>query len=519
MKKLLAVVLALVMLMSVSVIAVADDEPIVLHVAQDFDPGSLAPYGTEGPRNVPTNMIYQSLGNIAPDMSEFMLVLAKSFEEVGNNVYDIEIYDYITDSAGNHMTADDVIFSYETYKAAGYNTQYISSLDTIEKTGDYTVRIKMKDDAKIGAIETMLEKVRIITKAAYEASPDQMATTPVGTGTYVVTDYKNGQQITYTKRADYWQTDESKLNVYQRAYADTIYLDVITDFSTQAIAMQSGQIDVSQFIPVADMINFVDENNNARPGYNVGYVLHSALFQVIYNCSENSPMSDINLRKAVAYALDSAQIMATGWGVNGHPAAAVASAYSADFEEGAFDADTYFPYDPDLAKDYLSKSNYNGETIRILVTSNFPSASATLVQAYLNAIGIKAELLIYENAMYLSMNADNTGTQYELEIAAPNSTGYICSNTYEYDKNYRENGLPHIILDDPKLQELYDTMANKSTNSPEAATEFLKYIEENVYGYGLGYRTKCCIGRDRVLEVAFNEWGDLLPAACEVINK
>ena len=519
MKKILAMLLALAMVFSFSAYAFADEEPIVLHVAQDNDPGSLAPYGTEGPRNVPTNMIYQSLGNIAPDKSEFMLVLAKSLEEVENNVYDIEIYDYITDSEGNHMTADDVVFSYDTYLAAGYNTQYTSSLESIEKTGDYTVRITMKDDAKIGAIETMLEKVRIITRAAYEASPDQMATTPVGTGTYVVTEYKNGQQIAYAKRTDYWQTDESKLNVYQRAYADVIYLDVITDSSTQAIAMQAGQIDVSQFIPVADMINFVDDDNNARDGYNVGYVLHSALFQVIYNCGENSPMNDINLRKAVAYALDSAQIMAIGWGTNGHQAATVASAYSADFDADAFDLESYYPYDPEMAKECLAQSNYNGETIRILVTSNFPSASATLVQAYLNAVGINAELLIYENAMYLSMNADNTGTQYELEIAAPNSTGYICSNTYEYDVNYRDNGLAHIILNDPTLQELYDTMANKNTNSVEAATAFLKYVDENLYGYGLGYRTKCCIARDRVLSIAFNEWGDLLPAACEVINK
>lgn len=536
-RKILATVLALVMLLSLTACggnktaeaapvetaangetaAAASAEPIELHVAQDHDPGSLAPYGTEGPRNVPTNMIYQGLGNIAPDKSEFMLVLAKTFEEVENNVYDIEIYDYITDSAGNHLTADDVIYSYEKYQELGFNLQYVTSLESIEKTGDYTVRITMKDDAKIGAIETMLEKVRIITKAAYEASPDGMATTPVGTGTYVVTEYKNGQQIAYEKRTDYWQTDESKLNVYQRAFADKIYLDIITDASTQAIAMQAGQIDISQFIPVADMINFVDEKNQAREGYTVESVLHSALFQVIYNCGENSPMSDINLRKAVAHAIDSAQVMYTGWGVNGNVAHAIASAYSADYDT-ALDNEEYFTYDPELAKEYLAQSSYNGETIRILVTANFPQASATLVQSYLNAVGINVELLIYENAMYLSMNADNSGTEYEMEIAAPNSTGYICSNTYEYDKNYRENGLPHIMVDDPQLQELYDAMANKNTNSVENATAFLEYVEENVYGYGLGYRMKCCIARDRVVDIAFNEWGDLLPAACEVVE-
>lgn len=539
-KRILAIVLALIMVLSLAACgssapaqtpaasssaaapaaegtAPASSQPIVLNVAQDFDAGSLAPYGAEGPRNVPTNMIYQSLGNIAPDKSEFMLVLAKSMEEVENNVYDVEIYDYITDSAGNHMTADDVIFSYKTFQEIGLNMQYVSSLESIEKTGDYSVRITMKDDAKIGAVETMMEKVRIITQASYEASPDAMATTPVGTGTYVVTEYKNGQQICYAKRADYWQTDESKLNVYQRAYADIINLNVITDASTQAIAMQAGQIDISQFIPLADLVNFLNPDNTARDGYTAAFVLHSALFQIIYNCGENSPMNDINMRKAVAYAIDSAQVMATGWGVNSRPAHAVASEYSADYDT-ALDSQEYFEYDPELAKEYLAKTSYNGETIRILVTANFPQASATLIQSYLNAVGINVELLIYENAMYLSLNADNTGTQYEMEIAAPNSTGYICSNTYEYDKNYRDNGLAHIMLDDPELQELYDAMAAKNTNSVENATEFLKYIEENLYGYGLGYRMKCAIARGRVTEIATNEWGDLLPAACKVVD-
>lgn len=515
MKKLLAILMTLAML-SAAAMAVAE-ELVEFHFAGDHDPGSMAPYGTEGPRNVPTNMIYQSLGNISPDKSEFCLVLAKSMTESAENVYDIEIYDYITDSDGNPMTADDVVFSYNKYLELGFNVQYVSSLKSVEKTGDYTVRITMSDDAQIGALETMLEKVRIITQAAYEASPDEMATSPVGTGTYIMTEYKTGERITYEKRKDYWQTDESKLNVYQRAYADVIYMDIITDTSTQSIALESGAIDASQYIQLADMGNFANEDGSAKEGYIVDSVLHSALFQIIYNCSENSPMQDINLRKAVAYALDSAQIMATGWGINGKQAHTLASAYSADYDP-AFETHSYFEYDMDKASEYLKASSYNGQTIRILVTSNFPPASATLVQAYLNAVGINTELLMYENAMYLSMNADNTGTLYDLEIAAPNSTGYICSNTYEYDRNYRENNLPHCLADDPVLQEKFEAMASKNTNSVENATAFLNYVEENLYGYGLGYRMKVCIGNSRVKALAFNEWGDLLPAACEVVN-
>ena len=41
----------------------------------------------------------------------------------GKAVYDVEIYDYITDTAGNHLTADDIIFSYNECLANGKGNQ------------------------------------------------------------------------------------------------------------------------------------------------------------------------------------------------------------------------------------------------------------------------------------------------------------------------------------------------------------------------------------------------------------
>lgn len=49
----------------------------------------------------------------------------------------------------------------------------------------------------------------IVTQAAYEASPDQMATTPVGTSAYLVDSYVPGSEIVMKDTGDYWQTDES----------------------------------------------------------------------------------------------------------------------------------------------------------------------------------------------------------------------------------------------------------------------------------------------------------------------
>ena len=495
----------------------ASGQAIEFHVAQDVDPGSMAPYGTEGPRNIPVSMVYQSLGNLSPDKQDFYLVLAKSVEETEPGVYDVEIYDYITDSQGNAFTADDVVFDFEQYAEQGFTPQYIASLDKVEKTGDYSVRITMKEGARAGAFETMLEKVRCFTKAAWDASPDQMQTTPVGTAPYILTEYASGQKLVFEKRADYWQTDESKINIYQEANSDKIVLDIITDRSTQAIALQAGQIEISPFIQGADLVNFLNDDLSAKDGYNSDHVLPGAHFQMVFNCSDQSPMADQSLREAVAYSIDAAQVIFTGYDTSGGRSYSNLTPYVADYD-ASVENEEYFEYDEAKAKELLEASGYNGETIRLLVDPNFPSASATLVASYMQNAGMNVEIMLYEQAMYQTMKADNSGTQYDIDLVGTASTGYGWSQTSDLDNTLHENGLAHIIKADDKLQELYENMAGVDTCSPEAAREFCDYVKDNCYEYGIGYKIKNIIAKDYVTTIAYNEWGDLVPGAC-VVNK
>ena len=491
------------------------DEKVEFHVAQDMDPGSMAPYGTEGPRNIPCNLVYQSLGNLSPDKQDFYLVLAKSVEEVEPGVYDVEIYDYITDSEGYPFTADDIIFDYDQFKEQGFVPQYIASLESVEKTGDYSVRFTMKDNTRVGAFETMLEKVRCFTQEAWEASPDGMQTDPVGTSPYVMTKYASGQQMVFEKREDYWQKEDDERNVYTEANADIIYFDIITDRSTQAIALQAGQIDISPFIQGADINNFLNEDMTAKDGYNADHTYVGSVFTMVFNCSENSPMANQKLREAVAYSIDSAQVIYSGYERSGDRCYAMNSPYMADYDPESYGTD-YFEYDEEKAKQLVEESGYNGETIRLLADPNFPSASTTLVAAYMQAAGLNVEIQLYEQAMYQTMHADNTGTQYDIDLVGTASTGYTWSGQADFDNTLHDNGLSHIIKEDDKLQELYEKMAGVETYSVEATNEYMDYVKENCYGFAIGYKTKNIIANQKVTKIAYNEWGDLLPGACEL---
>lgn len=68
-----------------------------------------------------------------------------------------------------------------------------------------------------------------MTRAAYEASPDQMATDPVTTSAYQVTEYVSGSKIVYKNTGKYWQTDESLVPMTSRHNVENIEIDIIPD--------------------------------------------------------------------------------------------------------------------------------------------------------------------------------------------------------------------------------------------------------------------------------------------------
>ena len=72
--------------------------------------------------------------------------VGKSWKQIDATTYEVEIYDYVKDSAGNPITADDVVFSYQTAIDSGTQTGYVGSVTEIKKTGDYTVQISLASE-------------------------------------------------------------------------------------------------------------------------------------------------------------------------------------------------------------------------------------------------------------------------------------------------------------------------------------------------------------------------------------
>ncbi len=465
-------------------------QELVIGVSNDV--GSLWCGGTatSGKRTM-RGLVYQSLFMMDEDGS-YLPSVGKEYSYDGNGTYTIEIFDYIYDSEGEHLTASDVIYSLEKHKEDGQEDLAFATLKEWKATGDYTIEITY-EPMTLGAIDQIFE-LCMFTQASYEASGDDMATYPVGTGGYVMTDATMGSTYVFEKRDDFWQTDEQYINPNNTYSLDKVTIRVITDTSSLAVALEAGQIDFSPDITAADYQNFLDSEGNALDGYSVVIGNDMAFCRLVYNCGPNSPAQDENLRKAIAYAIDAAACTYTVHGVFGTTLDCASNPGLKDYSEDLKN-DDYFTYNVDLAKQYVEQSSYQGETLKMLVQPNKNiTPAATLVQQYCAEIGVDVELLTYEYAQYKPLQWEESGTAWDLQLEGVSSSDqYVYQSVEELD-----NGVCGVYANDDTLQELYEIAANADTYGEEAAKNLLDYATEHCYIYGLYYANRIGIGYDYV---------------------
>jgi ABC-type transport system substrate-binding protein len=442
----------------------------------------------------------------------------KNCTDKGNGVYEIEIYDYVHDTAGNPVTAEDVVFSFQKADENGSYATVLETVKEIKATGDYTLELTLENE-RAGNLIGILSSIKIVTKAAWEASSDGMIHDVVGTSPYKVTDYLEGSYVTMEKVDDYWQTDVSLLSDQQQANVDTIKWVIIADQSQSAAAIESGEIDHAMVINSADYGLFMDDDGNAKDGYVVDVTDNNLTYGLTFNCSPNSLCSDINLRKAIATSIDNAAMAENAFKGFGRAVGNYVNPAYMDYDESLEHPDSYYAYDLAKAKDYLAQSSYKGETVKVLISSNRNAkALMVLLESYLTDLGLNVELSQYEAATFNSYYYGESDTEWDLAlIVDQGATGadYLWSVLYAANSNLYDFGnLLHC--EDAKLQELYDAMASKETNSTQTVQAFLDYVEENCYMYGLIEGYKVNIGGKRVESLSIDRLTNINCGGCVV---
>ncbi len=444
-------------------------------VAIDDDSFSIAAWGGDSSvrdwveASIWTRLAYRPFIGAMLENDEMQMVAAKSITKVDDATYEIEIFDNITDSKGNAITASDVAYSYDKLAELGYVSEISLYYDSIEVTGDYTLTLKLKDTAE-GAIEAVLTTASIASQSWYEsASEDEISSDPATTGAYTVAEMVTGSGVTLVARDDYWKTEDRADVEFQNV--KTIELRCITEASARSIALENGEIDMAE-ISSDDMSRFEDNDDYAVTKY-----LNGMTQYLIFNCSEGSVFSDINARLGVAYAFDAYNMsLSAGECVMSHD---VAPNMAVDYVD-AWDEQSYFEYDLEKAKEYLAAAGYdesNPLTVSFLNSSQAPQTPYVALQAMLAEAGIVMNIDSQDRAARQAVQNDPTAWDFcEYSNAISDFTTTYWNDLFGSETN-------QCFVQDDTLQELL--AAAIADRSEENMNAFHDYITEQAYIVGV----------------------------------
>lgn len=405
---------------------------------------------------------------------EYELWLIKDYTAADDGVtYDFEIYDYIYDSEGNHITADDIVYAIE--KNIEYNMKPdFGKVESVEASGDYTVHLVLNQDM-VYLFESLMWNTYVFSKAAFEASADEMATDPVSTSQYVVTEFIADSTLAFERRDDYWQTDVSLIPEEMRANTKKVTFSIITEMSQRAIALETGAVDMAYDIDAMTAEPYLD-----NPDYS--YDLKNDLegYTLFFSGGDSPVGNDVKLRQAICYAVDAQGFVdgiAYGYGEVMHDACVnTGLGYNPKWDE-----EEYYPYDVEKAKELVAESDYGGEELVILTTASNQRLSEML-QAYCSAVGINTKLNIVDYALYTQLRLD--GSAYDMTLWSISTPTLAYNWALRYDCNAYSTGDATGRHDQELAEMLYKTWTHEGyTEENIDAVHY--YLKDNAYSCGI----------------------------------
>ena len=219
-------------------------------------------------------------------------------------------------SDGSPMTAGDVKWSLDRARdpKAGAWNDLIGSIDAVTAAGADTVVLKLKtpDPTILAALATFNTGImpQKLFEAAAGATPDEKAKAfgakPVGTGPFMMVEWKQNQVMRLARNPHYWRQGEDGKAL---PYLDEIEFQIIPDDSTRILKLKAGELHGSEFIPLARVKELQGDKNlrmELWPSTKVTYL--SFMVKPKLTNGTDNPLSNVKVRQAptAASALHSA---------------------------------------------------------------------------------------------------------------------------------------------------------------------------------------------------------------------
>ncbi len=355
---------------------------------------------------------------------------------------------------GQELTSADVKFTFDRLFEKSPGKSDFIAVDKVEPAGKYAVKFVTKEPfagllAALGGFWGF-----IISEAGIKKHGD-LNKAALGTGPFMLVDWKVEQQLALKKNPYYWKKG--------LPYVDELVIRTIPDEANIVAALRTGQIHHA----------FIEDNKN----YNLlkdektltGYRSSRLGYDFLNITATRGPLKDVRVRQAISWAVDRSQVLrvaAAGFGRLTAPATAPMKQWQLPEEAWM----KYYKPDVEKAKKLMADAGQaGGFTVKCMVIPTFPTmvAGAPVIAAHLKRIGITMEIEQVEYAIWIKrwLAKDFDMTMNTTPGYADPDTAFFRALHSTKGQNWNSWSVPDLdglleegrrTMDQKKRKEIYD---------------------------------------------------------------
>ena len=377
--------------------------------------------------------------------------------------------------ASRELVADDVVQSYYRLdKSPKKVPAYFDHVQKVEATDPHTVVFTFNSyhaewDYRFG----WGYYSGIVPKEVVDAGAGNWKNAN-GTGPFMLTDYVQGNAVTFSKNPVYWDKEKIGGQEYKLPFVDKIVYRTIKDEATFLTALRTAKLDLLESI----RWSAVDELKKSAPQLQWARSLGTGGTFLAMRV-DTKPFDDIRVRRALNMAVNKQEIVTSFYNGNAelfaYPMHPDYIGYYEPLESMPDSVKELFTYNPEKAKALLKEAGYpNGFSFKVQVCSCSPDHMdlLPLVAAYLEKVGVKLEIQPMEYGAFLSaMTTKTNAAGYFMRNGHTNPTtsirkSFVTKQTWnpsqysdpEFDKKMND---VYLERDESKRQEMIKALTRE----------------------------------------------------------
>jgi peptide/nickel transport system substrate-binding protein len=336
--------------------------------------------------------VYQGLVGLDPS-GKIHDVLAKAHTVSSDGLtYDFTLRPGTVFSNGDALDAADVVWSLDQVRSTktDVGNADLAAVKTITAPSSSTVRITLtKPDSEL--LYSLAGRAGLVLD---EQAKNDLKTTAIGSGPYLLKSWKQGDSITLTRNGTYWGT---------KAAVAAVVLHYFADRATAVNAALAGDLEV---------LTTVDPTLKAKFQSNADFSLKKGRstdkYTLVFN-SKKAPLNSLAVRRALRQAIDPKAIIAA---VGGDGVAQGGPIPQGD--PGYRDLTGVDPYAPAKAKAALAAAGVAGSTLTLTIPNIYGTTVTDVLTSELKAVGITLKVQSVDFTTWLSQVY--TDKDYELSF-------------------------------------------------------------------------------------------------------